>query len=232
MGTLTLTELENEIRASMGGRTDFDSRLPQALNIAQNRIARIRNWEELESLYTGATAFTSTPADDKFLALPVGIRKIFSVRLIDGLNSRKLTRVPHKTWDRKIPAAQEYSTGRPSLYTQYRSIMEFWRVPDAAYVLHCRTIDWPTAFAAASPDATSDLDEKDDMLIALALSWMFMTIKNEAMARKWWGVYSGMLNDAVGEDAEKPDLDYLPDVGAAGAVGAVPYYQDPFVNSI
>ncbi len=232
MGTMTLTQLEDEMRSHLGGRTDLDTRLPQALNIAQTRIARISRWEELEAIYTGTTAFTSTPADDKFLALPSSVRDVYSVRLIDGFNSRKFTRVPNKTWDRKVPAPQAYATGRPSLYTVHRNVMEFWKVPDAVYNLECRTVDWPTAFAAASPTAVSDLDQKDDMIIALATSWMYMSIKNADMARKWWAVYSGMLNDALGEEMEKPDLDILPDVGAGATSAAVPYYQDPFVKSI
>lgn len=232
MGTLMLSELEDEIRAGLGNRTDLDARLPRALNIAQTRITRVINWEELQEIYTGITGFTSTPADDKFLALPSSVRKINSVRLLDGFNSRKLIRVQHVAWDRTVPAPQAQAVGRPSMYTQYRNIMEFWKVPDAAYSLECRTVDWPTPFVAASPNAVSDLDNKDDMLISLSLSWLYLTLKNDPMARRWWVTYTGQLNTAMGEELEQPDLDLLPSAGVGSIGASVPYYQDPFVTGV
>ena len=150
MGTLTLDNIKTEMRASLGGRTDLDSRLTTVINLAQMRIARKHRWEELEALYTNTTAFTSTPASDKFLALPANVRDIYSVRLIDGSNSRKLTRVPNRTWDKRLPEPEYYATGRPTLYTLRRNIMELWKVPDAAYSLEAFGIFWPATFSDAT----------------------------------------------------------------------------------
>ena len=232
MGTLTLDEIKTEMRSSMGGRTDLNSRLTVVINLAQMRIARKHRWEELEALFTNTTGFTSTPASDKYLTLPSNVRDIYSVRLIDSSNSRKLIRVPNRSWDRKIPEPEYYSTGRPTLYTLRRNIMEFWKVPDAAYNLEAFGVTWPTAFTDASPTLKSDLDQKDDMIITLAMSWIFMTLRNKDEATKWWGIYANMMKDAVGEEIEKPDLDFP--VGGkigAGALGSE-YYKDPFMRSV
>ncbi len=232
MGTLTLDEMKTELRSSLGGRTDLNARLTTVINLAQMRIARKYRWEELEALFTNTTAFTSTPASDKFLALPLNVRDIYSVRLIDGANSQKLTRVPNRSWDKRIPEPEYHSTGRPSLYTLRRNIMEFWRVPDKAYDLVAFGIIWPTAFTDASPSAVSTLDQKDDMLITLSMSWIRMSLSEIDAAARWWTIYADMINDSVNEEVEKPDLDFP--VGLKADDGALSgnYYQDPFVKSV
>ena len=232
MGTLTLDDMKDEMRSSLGGRTDINARLTRILNLAQMRIARKHRWEELENLYTNTTAFTSTPADDKYLAMPSNLRDVYSIRLLDGANSRKLVRVPNRSWDKRIPSPEYFATGRPSLYTLRRNIMEFWKVPDAAYSLEAFGISWPTVFVDATPTAVSDLDQKDDMLITLAMSWTFMTLRNREEAARWWAIYANMMNDAVDEEVEKPDLDFP--VGLkldTGQIGGE-YYRDPFVKSV
>lgn len=231
MGTLILSDLKDEMRHSLGNRTDLDARLTRILNLAQMRIARKHRWEELENLYTNTTAFTSTPASDKYLAMPSNLRDVYSIRLLDGANSRKLVRVPNRSWDKRIPIPEYFSTGRPALYTLRRNIMEFWKVPDAVYDLEVFAITWPTPFSDASPSALSDLDQKDDMLICLGLSWTFMTLREPEDAKKWWVIYANMMNDSVDEEIEKPDLEFP--VGMKSGVDQLggEYWRDPFVKS-
>jgi len=82
MGTLTFTELQDEVRSALGGRTDLNARLPRALNIAQQRLARIHDFDEMETLTTTTFGFAGTTAD-RFLALP-SKREVFSIILLDG----------------------------------------------------------------------------------------------------------------------------------------------------
>lgn len=232
MGTLTLDGMKSEIRAALGNRTDLDTRLTRIINLAQMRIARIRRWEELESIYTNTTPYTGVPADDKFLSFPGNMRDIYSVVLKYGAESRKLTRFPNRVWDRQIPMPEYWATGKPSAYTLHRNVMEFWRIPDANYPLVARGVEWPVAFSDTLPDATSQLDQKDDMLIALSTSWCFMTLKDTETSRKWWSIYANMLNAAIGEEAEKPDLDQLPNPGVSGQGFSGDYWRNPWVNDI
>src|SRR3990167_8565002 len=60
MGTLTFTELQDEVRSALGGRTDLNARLPRALNIAQQRLARIHDFDEMETLTTTTFGFAGT----------------------------------------------------------------------------------------------------------------------------------------------------------------------------
>lgn len=231
MGTLTLTQLKSELGVILSARSDVAPRFTSALNLAQMRIARAHNWEELETLYTNTTGFTDTPADDMYLAFPADVRDIYSVRLQDGSNSRKLTRVPNRSWDRIIPDTTAQSTGRPTHYTLYRNVMEFWKIPNAAYDLIVRGVMWPTAFADASPSAVSTLDEKDDMLVVLAASWLLRTVGDKDKSNDWFVMYKGMLRDATNEEVEKPDLDYP--VGLKSGDSLVSNYPaDPFIKSV
>lgn len=232
MGTLTLAELKGELRVILSDRSDVEPRLTSALNMSQMRIARAYRWEELETLYTNTTGFTSTPADDMYLTFPVDVRDIYSCRLQDDANSRKLIRVPNRSWDKRLPDVTYLSTGRPSHYTLYRNVMELWPVPDAAYNLIARGIMWPTAFVPATPGAVSTLDEKDDMLIVLAASWLLRSVGDIEKSNDWFVMYKRMLTDAINEEGEKPDVDYP--IGLKDGVDVISgnYPADPFVRSV
>lgn len=232
MGTLTLAELKTELRVILSGQSDFEPRLTSALNLSQMRIARAHRWEELETLYTNTTGFTSTPADDMYLTFPSDVRDIYSVRLQDDANSRKLVRVPNRSWDKRIPDSTYLATGRPSHYTLYRNVMEFWPVPDAAYNLIARGIMWPTAFVTATPSAVSTLDEKDDMLIALTASWLLRSVGEVEKSNNWFVVYKNSLAAAIDEDVEKPDLDYPVGFKDDADVLSGNYPANPFVRSV
>lgn len=232
MGTLTLAEIKGEIRAALGNRTDEDSRLTTAINLSQMRIARKHRWEELEALYNRNFEITSSVYNDKFVAFPSNLRDIYSVIVLDGYESRKLIRVPYRRWDRVIPSPEQFSRGTPSHYTLFRNTMELWKVPDEALETIIRAVEWPTSFGS-DETALSDLDQKDDMIITLTVSWFLMTQGREDDANKWWGIYKNLMNDAGAEEDERPDLDLLPGPGAgSNSAMLAPYYQDPFQQDI
>lgn len=230
MGTLTNTEMQDEIRSSLGNRTDLDARLERFLNLAQMRIARKHKWEELKNLLTTATGFTSTPADDKFLVIPTGTRTIYSIVLIDGENSRKLIGYTEKEFEKTIPYPERYDTDRPSIFTRWGSSVEFWRVPDAVYVLEIRRSVWPTVFSTGSQ--TSDLDRKDDMIIMLALAWANASLSKRETATYYWRIYSNMINDAIGEERENPDIDITNQAVNRDFLNTGEYWKNPFVIAV
>lgn len=231
MGTLLRSELVTEIYSFFANRNDITSaNIITWLNIAQTRMARVHKFQELEAITTDATSFTSTPADDKFFALPTNTRKIYTVRLIDGSNSRQIKIYIPTEFDKKIPYPEKYSTGRPSIAARWAHKLEFWKVPDAAYTLEVRRSSWPTAFTAVS-DVVSDFDEKDDALIMLTVSWGYMRLRNMKDANFYWKVYSGMLNDIVGEEVENPDITLQGDTMGGGTLMEEPW-RDPFVRSL
>lgn len=227
MGTLTQDQMKAEIRSALGGRTDLDGTLTQALNLAQTRIARAKLWKELRNSITGTLTITGIAATDKVLAIPTTVRDIYTFRLItsDG-RSRKLVKRLFTDWDKCIPEPEYYNTGLPELYTTYASNIEMWRVPDAAYDYVIRAVLWPTAFVSATTTQTSDLTGKDDMLIALTVSYLFNQIGKEEKAARWWAIYRDMLKDATSEDQDDPDMTLSSEKNPPTSAGN--YWNDPF----
>ena len=229
MGTLTLTELKAEITASHGNRTDIASRLTRVLNLSQSRMSRIYKWEELEALVTSK----STAAGSRYVDLTsLNIREILSVVLVDGTNSRKLSGRIYRQLDQVSSYPEANPTGKPEVYSYFGKKLELYQVPDAIYTLRIRVSNWPTAFSDASPSATSDLDNKDDMLIALSNSWLFLTLGKAEDANKWWSIYRQMLASAIAEEGESPDLDVLTGGGAGVGIESATPWASPFVKSI
>ena len=108
MGTIALGtpdtsgSLMGEVKAALGNRSDTDGRILTALNLSQERIARLYDFAELHKTTTSTLTYTGVAADDMILPMPDTapyIREIFSVVLKDGSSSHKLTQVP--TRDRK-----------------------------------------------------------------------------------------------------------------------------------
>jgi len=228
MGTLTKSELISEISAFFGDRSDIiDSRIIRWLNLAQMRIGRLRDWQELEVL---SNAASGTTADDKFVVAPTNIRKIYSLRLIDGTHSRKLIRKPLRHFDTTIPYPERYATGRPEFYIYWGGRFELYKIPDAAYDLKLRYIKWPTDFAT-STDVVSDLSQKDDAIIMLTVSWGMLSLRNNQDANYYWSIYRSMINEAAGEEVEGPDVDRTPDTNRP-TTGAGEYYKNPFIDSM
>ncbi|KKL73059.1 hypothetical protein LCGC14_2078690 [marine sediment metagenome] len=234
MGTLTYTDIEDEVTQALGNRDDITSaRKTRIINLAQIRIARAWRWEELEAIFDKTLPFTSDAEADKYIAFPDTFRDAYSVVLLDGSRSRKLSR-RHTRWiDRRIAMPEHFARRRPTTYVLWRNIMELWPVQDAAYKLRARAITWPTAFVgSAAPNAVSDFDRKDDMLVALSTSWAFKTVKDDDSANSWWRIYKEMLGLAIDEEQERPDMDSLPDVGVQDSIVAPDPWADPFVRSI
>jgi len=190
MGTLLKSELINEVSKFFADRSDIDAaRYVLWLNLSQQRIARLKVWEELQGLDTSLV----TVAGDKFVSEPSNIRKIYTLRLIDGDNSRFLNGKPQKAFDKLIPLPSQHAEGRPSIYTRWAGKFELYQVPDLVYNLELRYSKWATAFTTGA-DIVSDLNEKDDALIMLTVSWGFLTLRNIEDATKYWRIYKDMIN--------------------------------------
>lgn len=229
MGTLLKSDIIDEATQFLGNRTDItDSRYVRWLNLAQMRIARLKVWEELQALDTSLVTVIS----DKFITEPANIRKIYSFRLIDAEHSRILTGKPPKSFDQAIPLPSRFSEGRPTVYTRWAGKIELYKVPDAVYSLEMRYSKWPTAFLIGS-DVVSELEEKDDALIMLMVSWGFLSLRNIEDATKYWRIYRDIINDAAMEDVERPDIDIKPEGLSSGSLAnSNDPWADPFVNSV
>lgn len=237
MGTLTLSDLISEVRDHLGGRTDSsggaDAKIIRALNVGQEYLARSHDFEELRRLVQD-----NLVTDDKFLAfteLPAGSQnphEIYSFRIITGDGqSRKLTYHAPRQFDKWVPEPQFYAGGIPDVYTVWDEKFEFWRVPDDTYNFDLRMSVWPTAFSSGDTSAKSDFREKDDLLVFLAVSWIFGSLGEYDRMRMFFGIYRTRFEEAEGEDMTKPDKEIVSPHGKArpDVVLGRPW-ADPFVR--
>lgn len=236
MGTLLTSELISEVQLHFANRSDLtDAQVITALNLIQQRLARLHDFEELRKIESGSLGFTAVPATDKFIAFSSltnsNPREIYSFRVItsDG-RSRKLKQRSYRYFDQNIPEPEYYSTGVPSDYIIWADSFEFWRVPDAAHNYEIRMSVWPTALVVSPGTAVSDFREKDDMLVTLTTSYLFNRLGEYERGGRFWGVFKEMWKEAKREDSTMPDLTLSPGFDTSHVSGGNPW-ADPFVRS-
>jgi hypothetical protein len=226
MGTLTFTELQDEVRAGLGGRTDLNARLGRFLNLAQQRLARMHDFDEMETIST--TTINNTGSDDdRYISLP-NLREVYSIVVIDESRSRKLKQISPRRWDRMLPLPQYHSRDIPSIYTVWGSVVEVFQLPEKEYSVRMRWTKWPTDLSAGS--ATSEFNQKDELLIELAISYAYRSLGKPDESAKHEGVARRLFSEAEDIDREKPDLDQVGDARTGSEVQPQDYWRDPFTD--
>lgn len=232
MGTLSLADLKTEIKAGLGNRTDLDSRLTRFLNLAQQRLARLHDFDEMEKISLSTFPYTNTPAD-KYMSLP-GIREVYSFKLIDAQQSRKLRQVEPRMWNTVIPAPQSFTRYKPTHYTVWANTIVLYPLANAAGI-PCELwwTKWPTDFSDSDLNATSDYLQKDEILIELALVYAYNSLAKVDDAQSHWQRAMPLIGEALHTDMSKPDLDIRPGPSLDEAL-QLPgeYWNDPFIRSV
>jgi len=240
-GTLTrdqfVTEICDIIKKSVSSLSVSSAELQtrvqaRYLNFGQIRIARRYSFNELDKTHTGAV----TVADLKTYPLSSGDnnlgltrpKDIASIRLIDGANSRTLTRTIQRTFDQEIPDPTQFTTDRPSIYIRYGNNLELFRIPNDAYTLHIRYPQWPTAFSTSSQ--TSDFDEKDDLVLVAGVLETMLALQETKLAAYWEGKFETSLLECIRAIG---DIDWEPKgepfgVGTMTTSGSP--WTDPFAD--
>jgi hypothetical protein len=238
VGTLTTSGLISEVSYHLAEREDVtDDRIVQALNLAQEYMARSEDFDELRVVETGTLTITGTPATDKFLAFSTftysNPLEIYSFRVItsDG-RSKKLSYRTARTFDRLIPEPEFYATGVPDIYTAWANKLELWRIPDDAWSYDIRLSKFATALSASTPNAASDFKEKDDLLIFLAVSWIFGQLGEYERMGAFFSMYRARMESAEMKQSRHPDLDIVSDGGRAADVNVGRPWADPFVRFV
>jgi len=119
MGTLNLTSLISEIQRHHATRSDLtDQIVVDKLNLVQEKLARLWQWEELDEGEDVTITITATAKDDKIITLVTTYRDIYSIRLITGDGqSRKLEYIGKRTFDELFPEPEFSARGDPMIYT-------------------------------------------------------------------------------------------------------------------
>ena len=229
MGILALSDLKDEVKRGLGNRGDMDARLTRFLNIAQSRVARLHEFDEMQRSGSGTMPFTGDIVADKFITLP-SLREIHSFRLIADSRAIKLKGVSPRVFDKVVPQPEWFARDIPSHYTLWQYKMEIWPIADQAYPYATRYTVWPTTLDDGNLTAVSDLDHKDDLLIALALGYAFDSLSKNMDATRMYQQAAQLMNEAISMDAQKPDTEYAPTREVFGEEAFRPnYWQDPFL---
>ena len=200
---------KSESASSVSGAV-LQTRVRTYLNWAQKRVARAYSFHEL-SKYNETAA---TVADAKRYPMETGTnnfglirpKDIHSIRLIDGENSRTLTRWSQRKFDKWYPRPANYATSRPRIYVRWGSDLELFRIPNDAYTLYIRYSQWPTDFSTGAQ--TSDYTNKDQLLTTMGVFETYLALEEYTDAEIWFAKARGMIMDAVRAEG---DVDWEPE---------------------
>jgi len=235
-GTLTFAQLNVEVRAGVGNRVDAaltDARVANALNLGQQRISRLYNFTETNSVWVLTPApFVGAPATDKWLSLPTGVKVIHSLILQDSANSRKLIEKPWRQFDRNIPLVEYIAPEWPRFYTRFGvNIIELFPAPQSAYNYFGRFTMLPSPFDGVTQAQVSDFIDKDDIIIDLAVAYFMRTHGRPDLADEREAQAKIRLDEMKSTVEDRPDMDVSADNMGFGPGAAGQYWANAFVSS-
>lgn len=202
----------------------------QAINDALKMIATVKDFDELMALCTTAATVDGTKSysmdSDLALTRP---KDIYSIRLMDTDNSRKLQYVPFQQLDNLIPYTEQTGEGRPSYYTRRGRDIELYQIPDAAYTLYIQYSKWP-----ATLDEDTDTIEYvniDPAIVQLAADMAQASLDGTDV--DWMQRAVTLLGMVTREEGSRPDERLV-----ARPFCPVPpglpgeYWNNPFIRNV
>jgi len=240
MSILTLAEIKTEISSTFASRGDINDRLDTVVDLSQLRLARLHDFDELRQKAIVDTVITSDAEADKTISFPAltdaRIRKVYSMRLLDTsgtIQARKLRKILTKNWDQKIPEPEFYSRGTPTHYTVFtNNEFELWKVPNIVYRINIRVSRWPKQVAITGEGNAIDLENVDDLIITLSISYLYHSLGRSDKGKEFFGIYRGLAKEALLEDATDYD-ESMAGIRPGDAFGSTTRgYDDPFIKSI
>lgn len=234
-GNLNFQQMQNEALDNVAksglltlqSGTTVATRMATWVNRAQLWIARRADLLNFD--YT-----TSTVANQQSYAFPPQIRRIFTMRLLDGLNSRKLACVLPWEMDRKVPSPSSLTSARSWFYVPFKETLTFqlFPLPDNVYTLELRCSQYPTDLVTAT--SVSQYTNCDDAIVAYATMFAFRWLQETSDAADWMR-YGDEIVDMIRENADEAhryaDWSPSPDgfsVNGTDAVGD--WVNNPFVR--
>lgn len=227
MGTLTLTQLQDEVRSFHGNRTDLDNRITRFLNFAQIRLARAWCFPELNKFVTAQGSFVND-ATDRFITLPANTHSVKDFVLEDNETSLKLDYKAPRQFDQLFAGYIARGRRKPVIYTKWAEVLELMPLPDVAYDYEIRYIIWPVDLVNGTD--TSDLDRKDELLILLAASIMHHSLGNTTKGRDLFGMFARLTADVIADEQVEPDQDIKADSNDIIRTGE--YWTNPFIRGV
>lgn len=179
----------------------------QAINDAQKVIACVKDFDELITLDDTNAA---TVEDQKLYHVETDLslvrpKDIYSIRLMDDANSRKLTYVPFRALDERIPYTEITGTGRSKYYTVRGNYIELYPIPDDAYDLYIQHSQWPAEMD--EDDDETEFANIDHVIIALSTAMALASL--EGGTSDWMAQATKLLGISTKEDDIRPDRTFV-----------------------
>ena len=226
------------VDTALKARLEFSENNPGIINRAIMRIARNWPWKELRVL--DKTTY-KTVADQEWVDISGAdpIRYIVSVRLMDGINSRKLHRIDDiRLVDGRYADPTHTPSRRSFGYVEDQLILDDVQkhclvlipIPDGEYEVWMRYSKWPEVYGN---EDTPILKQLDDVILNLSISMTYAAIAEYPQSVFWYtNQYLPLLEEAVRLEVTQPDWDkeWLghtrpPDLGRSADLNP---WQDPF----
>jgi hypothetical protein len=234
-GVLTRTQIENEALDNIAksgvltlqSGTTLGTRMTNWVNRAHLKICRRTDLLQY-------TATTTTVKGQQNYAFPDNIRRVYSIKFEDGLNSRKLTCMMPWEFDRKVPMPSAITQLRSWYYIPYKQTGQFelFPIPDGVYTLRMRYSLFPSDFTSAT--AVSAYTNLDDAIVAYATMFGFRWLQELKDAEEWLKIGNAVV-DAENETQSDDNnfIDWEPqsegfttqDTDFTGQ-----YYNNPFIR--
>ena len=228
MGTLTLGVVRSQVKLALGNREDLDEHINSLINTCQMRLARFFDFEEMISLDNLTVAYTGVKLTDASISLPTYTRDVHSISVIDGDDYYIVEPIDRRTWkDRFFNAIVSGTTSRPTQYCVFSNKIEVFPAPDKAYSSKLRRSKWPADLS--TDESKSELNQKDDLLIALTICWTLYHLNNTERANAYWAVFRSMVKEAIDSQTSKPDL--YQKIDLMNPIQSN-YWKDPFVRNL
>ena len=192
MGTLTLGDIRSQVKLALGNREDLDEHINSLINTCQMRLARFFDFEEMISSDDLTVAYTGVKLTDASISLPTYTRDVHGISIIDGDNYYIVAPIDRRTWKtRYFNAIVSGTTSRPTQYCIFSGTIEIYPAPDQAYSAKLRRSKWPVDLS--TDESKSELNQKDDLLIALTICWTLYHLNNTERANAYWAVFRSMV---------------------------------------
>lgn len=176
-----------------------------------------------------------TVANQQTYSFPTGLRRVFTLRLLDGLNSRKLKCIMPWEADKNVPNASSTTTQRSMFYIPYMNTLTFqlFPIPDGVYTLELRCSKFPADMANTTD--ISSLINCDDAIIAYATMFAFRWLQELKDANEWESYGNRIIKEIKeNNDDAQQYIDWDPAAEGFSVNGQVytgDYVNNPFVRS-
>lgn len=191
-----------EIQKNITNRSDVDAtRILLLLNLMQLRLCKSFDFHELQTVDVGSDTVdpriqsgTSEYSLATILAVSAGtMRAIHEIRRVDT-DYKLIKELLVRRQDESIPQADFFAVDVSTHYIRTGDNILVIKTPDAAEGLMIRWSKYPTDILVGT---SSELENKDDLLIAMTTSWIFMSLRMTDEGERWLSIAINIANNSL-----------------------------------